>query len=64
MAREEAVYCVECDIVRLRYEQKQLQSALKLLFELLEEYAPSWYKEEHHDIAIASFSGFGESGHE
>jgi hypothetical protein len=57
MARGEAVYCLECDIVKLRHERKQIQGALKVLFELLEEYAPSWYREEHQKIAVDAFPG-------
>ena len=52
-----ARYCLECDIVRLRHEQKQLRDALKILFELLEEYAPPWYSEEHHKTSVAAISG-------
>ena len=31
-----------------------IQSALRELFELLEDYAPTWYTEEHHNRAIAA----------
>jgi hypothetical protein len=30
------------------------RSALKELFELLEEYAPMWYTEEHHKLAVGA----------
>ncbi len=30
------------------------KSILKDLFELLEEYAPTWYTKEHHDRAVAA----------
>jgi hypothetical protein len=30
----------------------QTRTTLKELFELLEEYAPSWYSEEHHNRAV------------
>jgi hypothetical protein len=30
----------------------QTRSTLKELFELLEEYAPTWYSEEHHNRAV------------
>jgi hypothetical protein len=30
------------------------RSALKELFELLEEYAPMWYTEEHRRLAVAA----------
>ena len=28
------------------------RAALEVLFELLEEYAPIWYTEEHHNLAV------------
>ena len=31
--------------------QQPLSHALRLLYELLEEYAPSWYTQQHHEIA-------------
>jgi len=31
--------------------EERLAHALTLLYELLEEYAPSWYTQEHHRIA-------------
>jgi hypothetical protein len=31
--------------------QKMLNDALRLLFDLLEEYSPLWYTKEHHDQA-------------
>ena len=34
--------------------QERLAHALTLLYELLEEYAPSWYTQEHHEIAEAA----------
>lgn len=30
------------------------EEALRELFELLEDYAPSWYTKEHHERAIAA----------
>ncbi len=33
------------------------QTVLEELFNLLEEYAPTWYKEEHHDRAVAALLG-------
>jgi hypothetical protein len=35
-------------------EVLKLQEALQMLYDLLEEYAPSWYTEEHHDKAEAA----------
>jgi hypothetical protein len=40
------------EVVRLRQEQKEILEALKMLFDLLEEYGPCWYTEEHHDRAL------------
>ena len=37
----------------------QLQEALKLLYELLEAYAPVWYTEEHHKKAEAALRSLG-----
>ena len=54
MAPENTRYCIECDIVRLRQTQEQTLDVLQTLFELLEEYAPSWYKREHHELADAA----------
>jgi hypothetical protein len=39
---------------RVGQEQKQILDALKMLFDLLEEYAPSWYTEEHHRQALSA----------
>jgi hypothetical protein len=33
------------------------REALEELFQLLEEYAPTWYTEQHHDRAIAALLG-------
>jgi hypothetical protein len=35
-------------------EVLKLREALKMLYDLLEEHAPSWYTEEHHDRAEAA----------
>ena len=32
-------------------EVLKLREALQMLYDLLEEYAPAWYTEEHHDKA-------------
>jgi hypothetical protein len=32
----------------------KLREALKMLYDLLEAYAPLWYTEEHHDTAEAA----------
>jgi len=39
------------EIRRLRSNQKKLVAALETVFELLEDYAPQWYTQKHHDIA-------------
>jgi hypothetical protein len=31
-------------------------AALKILFELLEDYAPVWYTEEHHNLAAEALA--------
>ena len=33
---------------------QELQEALRMLYELLETYAPEWYTEEHHNKAEAA----------
>lgn len=35
----------------LRNNEQKLVSALQMLFDLLEEYAPQWYTKEHHEFA-------------
>jgi len=45
---------LEHEVADLREKQKQLLSTLRLLFDLLEAYAPSWYTEEHHKKALAA----------
>jgi hypothetical protein len=40
--------------MRAGYEILQLRKALKMLYDLLEDYAPAWYTEEHHDRAEAA----------
>ncbi len=44
------------DIAALEADQQMLIAALRLLFNLLEQYAPSWYAQEHHDAAAAALS--------
>jgi hypothetical protein len=45
---------LECEVIELRNKQAQLVKSLELLMGLLEEYAPSWYTEEHHTHALAA----------
>jgi prephenate dehydrogenase len=33
------------------------REVLEELFQLLEDYAPAWYTEEHHDRAVAALLG-------
>jgi hypothetical protein len=42
------------ELQRIRENPKKLNEALKMLFDLLEEYAPLWYTKEHHDKAKAA----------
>jgi hypothetical protein len=51
MAHRNGRESLEHEVAELRENQKQLLSALRLLFDLLESYAPSWYTEEHHKKA-------------
>jgi hypothetical protein len=39
------------DAERRAAEILKLREALKMLYDLLEEYAPAWYTKEHHDKA-------------
>lgn len=56
MTREQECQILDIDIVRLRESQKQVREALETLFDLLEDYAPMWYKEEHHQQAQSALS--------
>jgi len=40
-------------------DRARLVDALSELHDLLEEYAPSWYTEEHHDKAMAAMQALG-----
>jgi hypothetical protein len=40
--------------MQVRYQVLQLQETLKMLYDLLENYAPPWYTQEHHDKADAA----------
>jgi len=54
MADRHGPESLEHEVADLREKQKQLLSALRLLFDLLEQYAPSWYTEQHHTKALAA----------
>jgi hypothetical protein len=55
----------ECGILdcEIRENQKQTRDALETLFELLEEYAPAWYTEEHRQQALAALATTAERTH-
>jgi len=40
--------------MQTRHEILQVREALRMLYELLESYAPVWYTEEHHEKAEAA----------
>jgi len=40
----------------LQGNQKKLVTALQMLFDLLEEYAPRWYTQQHRDKAVAALA--------
>jgi hypothetical protein len=44
------------ELSKLRENQTRLFEALQALYKLLEAYAPSWYTEEHHNLASAALS--------
>jgi hypothetical protein len=56
MAREVGYESLEYEIVGLCEDQKQILVALYTLFDLLEEYAPCWYTEKHHERALAALA--------
>ena len=60
MAPARACESLERESHRTRQEQKQVQDALKMLFDLLEEYAPVWYTEEHHRQALSALEACAE----
>jgi hypothetical protein len=42
---------LRAEVRKLGNTQKTLHNALRLLFELLEEYSPMWYQKHNHDQA-------------
>jgi hypothetical protein len=44
------------EIRQLQDNQKKLVAALQMLFDMLEEYAPRWYTQQHRDKAIAALA--------
>ena len=51
---------LECESDRVGQEQEQTLDALRTLFDLLEEYAPAWYTEEHHRKALSALEASAE----
>ena len=47
--------------VTLRIELAGVAEVLRELFNLLEQYAPTWYTEEHHNRAVAALRVLEES---
>jgi len=43
-------------LLRLREHRKKLVEALQTLSRLLEDYAPTWYSEEHRELAAGALS--------
>ena len=60
MAPANVFESLECESCRVGQEQEQMQDALKVLFDLLEEYAPSWYTEEHHSQTLSALEASAE----
>jgi hypothetical protein len=47
------------ELTKLINNQEKLVEALRLLFDLLEAYAPMWYTEEHHKTASEALARLG-----
>ena len=56
MGQEVARRSGKAELLRLQENHRKLNEALKLLFDLLEEYGPLWYTKEHHDQAKAALA--------
>lgn len=56
MGREAAGRRGTAELVRLQEHQQKLNDALRVLFSLLEQYAPPWYTQDHHDQAEAALA--------
>jgi hypothetical protein len=50
-SHEDTRHSNHAEILSLQKKLKRLNDALRLLFDLLEEYSPLWYTKEHHDQA-------------
>jgi hypothetical protein len=55
---------LRAEVRKLRNTQRMLHKALRLLFELLEEYSPMWYDKYHHDQAKAALERWNETSNE
>ena len=60
MAPARGCESLEGESHRIGQEQKQALDALKMLFDLLEEFAPAWYSEEHHRQALSALEACAE----
>jgi hypothetical protein len=60
MAPARGCESLERESNRSRQEQEEVLDALKMLFDLLEEYAPAWYTEEHHTQALSALQASAE----
>ena len=60
MAPARGCESLERESSRSRQDQKEVLDALKMLFDLLEEYAPAWYTEEHHRQALSALEASAE----
>jgi hypothetical protein len=60
MAPARGCESLECDSDSVAQDQKQALDALKMLFDLLEEYAPAWYSEEHQRQALFALEASAE----
>jgi hypothetical protein len=60
MAPARGCESLERESNRSRQEQEEVLDALKMLFDLLEEYAPAWYTEEHHRQALSALEASAE----
>jgi hypothetical protein len=47
---------LQAEVRKLKNTQKTLHRALRLLFELIEEYSPLWYEKRYHDQAKAALT--------
>ena len=47
----------------VRDDEEKLVAALQLLFALLEGYAPTWYTEQHHNVASSALTSCAKIHH-